>query len=89
MFTRVDLHVGGLLTWLSGLVDGDVLEGSRRDISVSSPSADESLVLVVDVDCFDGSSAPVRSGPLRPTPIRREELSAGLLFRREIAFEGM
>ena len=40
------------------MVDGDVLEGSRRDISVSSPSADKSLVLVVDVDCFDGSIGP-------------------------------
>ena len=55
MFARVDLHVGGLLTWRSGLVDGDVLEGSGRDIAVSSPGADKGLVLVVDVDFFHGS----------------------------------
>lgn len=55
VFASVDLHVGGLVTWGSGLVDGDVLEGSRRDVAVSSPGADEGLVLVVDVDLFYGS----------------------------------
>ena len=55
VFSGVDLDIGGLLARRSGLIDGDVLESPRRDISITLSSSDEIPILVVNVDLLDGS----------------------------------
>ena len=55
----VNLDIGWLLAWKSRLIDGHVLISSGGDISAAFSTADERLVLIVDVNFLD---SPVSSG---------------------------
>ena len=55
VIARIYLNIGWLLAWKSRLIDGDVLITSGGDISVAFSTADERLVLVVDVDSLNSS----------------------------------